>query len=216
MDQLKPLPALLQDRYRAWKKTGFQGLSGLYRKLADEGQKPSAMVISCCDSRVSATTIFGANPGDFFVHRSIANLVPPYAPSAEYHGTSAAVEFAVTALNVQHLIVLGHSQCGGVKGCLDMCEGNAPQLEKPDSFVGRWMDLLKPKFPDIEKIADKEEQARAFEQKAIETSIENLMTFPYVKERVDQGTLSLHGLWVEIGEVRLEAYDAESGTFLPV
>ncbi len=216
MHQLKPLPTFLQDRYREWKETGFQDLSGLYRKLADEGQSPSAMVISCCDSRVSATTMFGANPGDFFTHRSIANLVPPYAPSAEYHGTSAAVEFAVTALNVQHLIVLGHSQCGGVKGCLDMCEGNAPQLEEPDSFVGRWMDILKPKYPEIENIADKEEQARAFEQKAIETSIENLMTFPYVKERVEKGTLSLHGLWVEIGSVRLEAYDTESQTFQPV
>lgn len=216
MHRLEPLPEFLKVRYQAWKETGFQGNAELYRRLADEGQKPPAMVISCCDSRVSATTLFGADPGDFFTHRSIANLVPPYATGEKYHGTAAAVEYAVTILKVPHLIVLGHSQCGGVKGCLDMCAGKAPALEAPDSFVGRWMDLLKPKYPEVESIEDAEEQALAFERKAVQTSIENLFSFPYVEARHDEGALSLHGLWINIGAGSLEAYDSQSGTFLPV
>ena len=160
MQHLKPLPGYLKQRYHGWKATTYADNHAWYERLANEGQRPRAMVISCCDSRVHVTSIFGADQGEFFIHRNIANLVPPYETDGNRHGTSAAVEYAVTVLQVAHLIVLGHSQCGGVRGCLDMCRGNAPELERKDSFVGRWMDILKPKYEQIADIADEAEPAR--------------------------------------------------------
>lgn len=212
----KPLPAYLLQRYQGWKATSYQENQAWFRRLASEGQRPRAMVVSCCDSRVHVTSIFGADQGEFFIHRNIANLVPPYEPSGDYHGTSAAIEYAVTALKVPHLIVLGHSQCGGVQGCLDMCEGKAPQLEAKESFVGRWMDILRPKYDVVKDVEDAGERARTFEKAAVVASLENLMTFPFVAERVQSEELSLHGLWTDIGEGALEFYDAESRSFQPV
>jgi len=206
MDQAKPLPSYLLQRYHGWKATTYSENQAWYRRLASEGQRPRAMVISCCDSRVHVTSIFGADQGEFFIHRNIANLVPPFKPDGDYHGTSAAIEYAVTALNVAHLIVLGHSNCGGVQGCIDMCKGNAPELEEKASFVGRWMDILRPKYGLVADETDPEEQARQLEKHSVVTSLENLMTFPFIKERVDQGVLSMHGLWTDIGEGGLESY----------
>jgi carbonic anhydrase len=173
------------------------------------------MVISCCDSRVHVTSIFGADQGEFFIHRNIANLVPPYEPDGDHHGTSAAVEYAVTALKVSHLIVLGHSSCGGVQGCLDMCSGKAPELEEKSSFVGRWMDILRPGYEKVKDV-DHDHQARALEKESVLVSLSNLMTFPFIKERVEAQELSLHGLWTDIGEGGLEYYDAKTDQYLPV
>lgn len=216
MDKAKALPSYLLQRYQGWKATGYAENQTCYRRLAAEGQRPRAMVISCCDSRVHVTSIFGADQGEFFIHRNIANLVPPYEPDGKQHGTSAAVEYAVNALKVAHLIVLGHSSCGGVAGCIQMCKGNAPELENQDSFVGRWMDLLRPKYETVEKVEDAAEQQLLLERQAVMTSLENLMTFPWIKEKVEDGTLSLHGLWTDIGEGSLEYYDAKAQTFEPV
>ncbi len=216
MDKAKALPSYLLQRYQGWKATGYAENQTWYRRLAAEGQRPRAMVISCCDSRVHVTSIFGADQGEFFIHRNIANLVPPYEPDGKQHGTSAAVEYAVNALKVAHLIVLGHSSCGGVAGCIQMCKGNAPELENQDSFVGRWMDLLRPKYETVEKVEDPAEQQLLLERQAVMTSLENLMTFPWIKEKVEDGTLSLHGLWTDIGEGSLEYYDAKAQTFEPV
>lgn len=216
MKHAKPLPAYLVQRYHGWKATTYAENKGWYRRLATEGQRPRAMVISCCDSRVHVTSIFGADQGEFFIHRNIANLVPPYEPDGFQHGTSATIEYAVTVLKVSHLVVLGHSQCGGVQGCIDMCNGQAPELESKESFVGRWMDLLRPKYNLVEKVEDPKEQARQLEQHAVVTSLENLMTFPFVQSAVEEGSLSLHGLWTEIGEGGLSNYDAATGNFVPV
>jgi len=216
MQFAKPLPSYLVQRYHGWKATTYSENQAWYRRLANEGQRPRAMVISCCDSRVHVTSIFGADQGEFFIHRNIANLVPPYEPDGERHGTSAAIEYAVTALKVAHLIVLGHSQCGGVQGCIDMCKGNAPQLEAKESFVGRWMDILKPKFELVADVDDSTEQARQFERQAVVASLENLMTFPFVDSAVKSGELSIHGLWTDIGEGGLEFYDPKEKKFAPV
>lgn len=216
MKNAKPLPSFLVQRYHGWKATSYKENQVWYRRLATEGQRPRAMVISCCDSRVHVTSIFGADQGEFFIHRNIANLVPPYEPDGDYHGTSAAVEYAVTALKVAHVVVLGHSQCGGVKGCLDMCKGHAPELEKQDSFVGRWMDILKPKYELVSDIEEPAEQSTALEKHAVITSLENLMTFPFVRDAVESDALSLHGLWTEIGEGELECFDPDTGKFAPV
>ena len=166
MQHARPLPSYLINRYRGWKATVYAENSGWYHRLAEAGQQPRSMVISCCDSRVHVTSIFGADQGEFFIHRNIANLVPPYNPDGHHHGTSAAVEYAVTGLKVAHLIVLGHSGCGGVKGCYDMCSGKAPELEEASSFVGRWMDILRPGFAELDEGSD-EDRTRALEKRSV-------------------------------------------------
>jgi len=216
MDFASPLPAYLVKRYHGWKATSFAENKAWYRHLAEQGQHPRAMIISCCDSRVHVTAIFGADQGEFFIHRNIANLVPPYEPDGNQHGTSAAVEYAVTALKVAHVVVVGHSNCGGVQGCLDMCSGHAPELEQKSSFVGRWMDILRPGYDRIKDLPDHDSQRRALEKEAILISLENLMTFPFVKEAVAAGTLTLHGLWNDIGSGGIEQYDPDTNAFHPV
>ena len=211
---VQPLPEYLVRRYQGWKATGYAENRAWYRRLADEGQHPRAMVISCCDSRVHVTAIFGADQGEFFIHRNIANLVPPYSPDGKQHGTSAAVEYAVTALKVAHVIVLGHSQCGGVRGCFDMCTGKAPGLEDKTSFVGRWMDVLRPGYDRLDHGAPEAEQIDRLEREAVLTSIANLMTFPFVAEAVESERLTLHGLWHDIGSGALEGYDPGTGEFV--
>ncbi len=216
MDKAKPLPAYLLQRYHGWKATGYAENQSWYRKLAAEGQRPRAMVISCCDSRVHVTSIFGADQGEFFIHRNIANLVPPYQPDGDHHGTSAAVEYAVRVLKVSHLIVLGHSNCGGVQGCINMCKGKAPELDAKDSFVGRWMDILRPKYDIVADIEDTLEQQRQLEKHAVMISLENLMTFPWIDELVQAGDLSLHGMWHDIGEGSLEHYLPDVERFMSI
>ena len=215
MRDAKPLPSYLVQRYHGWKATTYAENRTWFRRLAEDGQRPRAMVISCCDSRVHVTSIFGADQGEFFIHRNVANLVPPYEPDGEAHGTSAAVEFAVTALRVAHIIVLGHSACGGVKGCHDMCSGHAPELEETSSFVGRWMDILRPGYERVKDLPA-DQQIAALERQAVLTSLQNLMTFPFVRDAVAAEDLTLHGLWTEIGEGGLEYYDGADGQFHPL
>ena len=215
MDQAKPLPIYLVQRYHGWHATTYQDNKAWYRRLADGGQHPRAMVIACCDSRVPVTSIFGADEGEFFIHRNIAGLVPPYTPDGERHGTSAAVEYAVTSLKVAHIIVMGHSSCGGVKGCHDMCSGHAPELEERSSFVGRWMDILRPGYQRVTGLPAGE-QLGALEHQAVVVSLENLMTFPFVHDAVMDDRLTLHGLWNHTGEGGLEQYEPQKGQFVPV
>jgi carbonic anhydrase len=210
MEHARPLPAYLVSRFQGWRATTYQENRAWYRRLAENGQHPRAMVISCCDSRVHVTSIFGADEGEFFIHRNVANLVPPYNPDGEYHGTSAAVEFAVTSLGVAHIVVLGHSSCGGVKGCDDMCSGHAPELLEKTSFVGRWMDILRPGFQRVAHLPDGE-RIPALERQAVIVSLENLMTFPFVAKAVEEDMLTLHGLWNNTGEGLLEQYDPARG-----
>lgn len=216
MDDAKPLPSYLVQRYHGWKATGYQENQSWYRQLAQGGQHPRAMVISCCDSRVHVSALFGADQGELFIHRNIASLVPPYEPDGEAHGTSAAVEYAVTMLNVAHVIVLGHSGCGGVQGCIDMCQGNAPALDHKESFIGRWMDILRPSYAMVAAENDPHIQAQALEKRSVLVSLQNLMSFPFISSRVESGFLTLHGLWTDIGEGGLEFFDSGDQAFHPV
>ena len=216
MERARPLPNYLVQRYHGWKATSYAENQSWYRRLATDGQHPRAMIISCCDSRVHVTSVFGADQGEFFIHRNIANLVPPYESDGGQHGTSAAVEYAVTALKVAHVIVMGHSGCGGVQGCHDMCSGKAPELEEKSSFVGRWMDILRPGFERVQTIADEAERTRALEKEAVLVSLENLMSFPFVAQAVDDGMLSLHGVWLDIGEGGVEQYHPATKAFTPI
>ncbi|MEM6758977.1 MAG: carbonic anhydrase [Pseudomonadota bacterium] len=213
MHRVKPLPDYFLQRYQAWKATTYTQSQAWFQRLATEGQRPKAMIISCCDSRVNVTSMFLADQGEYFVHRNVANLVPPYEPDGKHHGTSAAVEYAVTALKVAHIIVMGHSGCGGVQGCIDMCAGRAPELKDDTSFVGRWIDILSPKYPQVEDIADPAEQADRMEELAVITSLENLMTYPFVEARMNDGSLSLHGVRTDIGDASLTEFCFDAQRF---
>lgn len=207
MHRVKSLPDYLLERYKNWKSHDFPLNRDLFRKLAVEGQTPRAMVIACCDSRVAIEAVFGQQVGEVFVHRNIANMVPPYTPDGQHHGTAAAVEFAVKYLKVNHIIVMGHSSCGGVRGCLAMCAGQAPDLERRESFIGRWLDTLRPGVARIADITDETDRQTALEKEGIQISLENLMAYPFVADAVDAGTITLHGLWTDLAEMDLETFD---------
>ncbi|MDD8023177.1 MAG: carbonic anhydrase [Paracoccaceae bacterium] len=211
-ENVRPLPSYLIQRYQGWKATTYAENRSWYRRLADEGQRPRAMIISCCDSRVHVTSLFGADSGEFFSHRNIANLVPPFNPDGDHHGTSAAIEYAVKALKVAHMIVLGHSQCGGVQGCHAMCTGHAPELEEKTSFVGTWLNLLRPGFERVKDVPQ-DTQIEALEKESVVISLENLMTFPFVQAALEAGDMTLHGLWHDIGAGNLSQYNPQTGAF---
>jgi carbonic anhydrase len=214
MQHARPLPDYLLARYRASQGQRSPEELARYAELAAEGQRPKAMIITCCDSRVLVSDVFGNEPGDFFIHRNIANLVPPHEPDGRSHGTSAAIEYAVIALGIEHLVVMGHSGCGGVRGCHDMLAGLAPELDTPTSFVGTWLRLLKPGFEALAgRGLDYEARIAALEREAVLVSLENLMTFPFVRDAVDAGRLQLHGLWKNIQDGGLEVLDPGTAAF---
>ncbi len=213
MEHARPLPEYLIRRYHGWKATTFAENRSWYHRLAEDGQRPRTMVISCCDSRVQVTSIFGAEQGEFFIHRNIANLVPPYAPDTDHHGTSAAVEYAISGLHISNLVVLGHSGCGGVRACYDMCSGHAPELDANTSFIGRWMDILRPGYDRLPASIDEADRLCRLEKESVIVSLENLMTFPFVREAVEADELALHGLWNDISSGALESLDGRTGRF---
>ena len=213
---LKPLPEYLVQRYYGWKATTFANNKSWYHKLAEDGQHPRAMIISCCDSRVHVTSIFGSDAGEFFIHRNIANLVPPFKEDQDYHGTSAAIEYAVKTLKIPHIIVLGHSTCGGVHSSFEYFSGNNPNLYKDSNFVASWLEILRPSFEKIPSNLSKNEKLKYLEKNTVLTSIENLVTFPFIKEAINNETLSLHGLWHDIGTGDLMFYDNKSSKFILV
>lgn len=209
-----PLPAFLTQRYQDWKTNTYPQKQARYEDLAENGQKPRAMVISCCDSRVHATALFGMDTGEFFMHRNIANLIPPHDADSANHATAAAMEYAITVLKVSHLIVLGHSRCGGVQGAYSKCAGDAPALESPTSFVGKWIEFLRPAYDRIAGTGTPETEVAALEHAGVVTSLENAMGYAFVRDAVAGGDLTLHGLWTDIGNADLLYY---TGTdFQPV
>ncbi len=214
--QSEPLPEMLAGRFRNWRASDFEKNRERYAALAANGQAPAAMIISCCDSRVLVSEMFGAGAGDYFMHRNIAGLVPPYQADGEPHGTSATLEFAVNTLRVRHLIVLGHSGCGGVRGCHDLCAGNAPELAQPESFVGSWLRILAPGYEAVRHIPDLSARLAALEKEAVRVSLRNLDTFPFVREAVAEGRLSVHGAWKNLREGELEVLDGSTDTFVAV
>jgi len=164
----------------------------VFEQLAETGQRPKAMVVACVDSRVDPAVIFDAAPGQLVTVRNVANLVPPYAPDAASHGTSAALEFGVQVLEVTDLVVLGHGQCGGVHALLQ----GAPIIA--GDFVGQWMSIAEPARVRAMRCESVEHRQRCCEEEVVKVSLTNLMTFPWIAERVARGVLRLHGAWFAI------------------
>ena len=202
------LPRTLVEGHFRFRRDEHAKNRGRYIQLAELGQTPTAMVIACCDARVDVSAIFDAEPGALFILRNVANLVPPYEPEGEYHGTSAAIEYAATALKVPHIIVLGHSNCGGVNAHRCGVRDNAPKR----GFIGRWLTLLdglEPVESDISAFGDE----MAFELGAVRVSLANLNTFPFIEERMRDGLLALHGLHFDIRSGGLLSLDQKTGQF---
>jgi carbonic anhydrase len=203
-------PQHLLDGYRAFTSQRLPTEQTRYRELSERGQSPAVMVIGCCDSRVSPEVIFDAGPGELFVMRNVANLVPVYQPDANAHGVSAALEYAVTVLRIKHIVVLGHAQCGGIRAFIDKA---APL--SPSDFIGRWMAMfIKP--GEVVEQREREtmlEFTVRIEKAAVFRSLENLMTFPFVRTRVESGEMELHGAYFGVAEGSLFVLDPEAKEF---
>ncbi|MCB1454781.1 MAG: carbonic anhydrase [Nitratireductor sp.] len=210
-------PSKLGDGYKAFYYGRLRHERDRYERLAASGQKPEVMIIACCDSRAAPELIFDAAPGEVFVVRNVANMVPPYAPDDEYHGTSAALEFAVQVLKVKHIVVIGHGKCGGVNAFREQLEGISTEPLSPGDFIGKWITLLEPATRDI-RCEDADSviaRQRALEEAAIRNSIANLKTFPCVNILLDRQQLQVHGSWFDISSGELWLMDPQTGDFSP-
>ncbi len=191
----------LLNGYKAFFDEYFTRENPLYRELAEKGQSPKTLFIACSDSRVDPSIITKAEPGDIFVIRNVANLIPPYQPvDTSYHGTSAALEFAVLGLGVENIVVLGHSECAGVRALVDNTA-----LKDGYSFVGSWMGIAEDAKRNVTHLQGPDKY-RACEAEVLKTSLRNLMTFPWVEERVNAGKLSLHAWHLNINTGALTAH----------
>lgn len=204
-------PQQLIDGFKRFRERHFTTDDVLFRTLVASGQTPRILVVGCCDSRVDPALVLDCAPGDLFVIRNVANLVPPSENHGGHHGTSAALEFGVRNLGVEHVIVLGHAQCGGIRALMQ----NA-NVDNQESFIGDWMHLVASAREDVLREmphASLDDSARACEQRAILVSLRNLMTFAWVRERVEQGRLTLHGWYFDIEQGQLLQHNPASGIF---
>lgn len=204
------IPRELEAGYRRFRQERYADQARRYRQL-EQGQAPRTMVVACADSRVDPASIFSAAPGELFVVRNVAALVPPYEETGTYHGTSAALEFAVLELKVSSIVVMGHGQCGGVSAALASAE------KRPvGRFIGPWVELLsevRDRLIERSDACHPAHRQKALERMAIQQSLHNLTTFPFVKQAMAQRRLQLHGAWFSIGEGELHWLDWDSGVF---
>jgi carbonic anhydrase len=203
-------PERLLDGYHDFRTGNFLAEQKRYEVLAKHGQRPRIMLIGCCDSRVAPETIFNVLPGEIFVLRNVANLVPPYETNGDYHGTSAALEFAVMGLGVEHIVVMGHGKCGGVHAAL-----TAPPPLSQSDFIGRWISILDPVVKNMRANHPEPDHThcRDLEHKGIQLSLRNLMTFPWIKTACAEKRLWLHGAWFDVALGELHVLDTPTGEF---
>jgi carbonic anhydrase len=203
-------PQRLIEGYSAFLARRLPEEQSRYQELAERGQAPDILVIGCCDSRVSPEVIFDAHPGELFVIRNVANLVPPYTPDGAQRAVSAALEFAVQALKVKHIVVLGHAQCGGIRA---FAEETAPL--SPGDFIGHWMSLIAPAAKLVGPRGDlpMTEYLARLEKASVVKTLDNLMTFPCVKILVERGKLELHAAYFGVATGTLSVFDGQSGEF---
>jgi carbonic anhydrase len=198
----------LLEGYRRFRSEVWPKERVRFETLARQGQRPETLVIACSDSRVDPQTVFGAAPGELFVARNVAGLVPPYEPDAHYHGTSAALEFGVRILKVANVVVLGHAQCGGVRAMVD-----SASVEGSD-FIKAWMGIASPVFPSQARCTPEEETYTLCEKEVVRLSLANLLTFPWIAEAKASGKLQLHGFRFSIRTGVLAMLDGDD--FVPV
>ncbi|MCL4380096.1 carbonic anhydrase [Candidatus Dependentiae bacterium] len=208
MNKMAPTIQKLIDGNKEFRKKFFHGDSRLFDELVAYGQKPKIMIIACSDSRVDPSTIFNCQPGELFTVRNVANLVPPYEEHGTYHGTSAALEFGVRFLCVEQIIVLGHTQCGGIQALVE----SVAQVLQPQqhSFIAPWMSLARPAYEKV--VADHAGASLAdkvvlCEQYTLINSLRNLQSFPWIQERVAQRTLAVHAWYLALSTGIIHAYD---------
>jgi carbonic anhydrase len=211
-EHVMSFPQRLIEGYGAFRSERLPHEQHRYRDLAEAGQSPEVMVIGCCDSRVSPEVIFDAGPGELFVVRNVANIVPPYAPDEGAHGVSAALEFGVAALKVKHIVVLGHAHCGGVKAYATDAEPLSP-----GDFIGKWMRLME---PAMNKVGPRDAQSAddylaRLEQANVINSLDNLMTFPRLRKLIERGRVTVHGAYFAVATGELSVLDPRSGRFVP-
>lgn len=208
------LPDQLVNGYKAFLGERFPNEQARFRHLARTGQKPRIMLIGCCDSRVSPEVIFDARPGELFVVRNIANLIPPYGPNDDFHGTSAALEFGVIALNVEHIVLMGHASCGGVRAYADGEATVKREPLSPGDFIGKWSRLIGTAAVLVDQIkAPVEDAVERLALASIIQGLANLRSFPWIAERERQGKLALHGAYFGIAGGSLLALDEASRRF---
>jgi carbonic anhydrase len=208
---MSSIPRNLVEGFQRFREQHFERNDSLYQQLVIKGQTPKTLVVACCDSRVDPALVLDSEPGDLFVIRNVANLVPPSEERAGHHGTTAAIEYGVRILGVEHIIVLGHAHCGGI-GALVKTGG----VNVPGSFIDDWMRLVESARSSViaeMPLASLEEQVRACEQRAILVSLRNLMTFTWVREKVEAGQLSLHGWYFDIEQGQLLRYNPTTNCF---
>ncbi|MBN9059152.1 MULTISPECIES: carbonic anhydrase [Kaistia] len=213
MAKAPDFPSRLLRGYSTFREQRLPQESSRYKVLAETGQRPRTMIVGCSDSRAAPETIFDAAPGELFVVRNVAALVPPFTPDGEHHGTSAAIEFGVLSLKVRDLVVMGHGRCGGITGYLAARDA-PPDLKGHTDFVGKWISLLKPAEALIcEDPAETADRQRAMEFASIRQTIANLRTFPWIRSLEEIGELELHGAWFDISTAELYLLDKETGRF---
>ena len=207
----QPLTRLIEG-FREFKQTQL-GEQPRFRQLVSQGQSPKIALVACSDSRVDPALVFGCSPGELFVIRNVANLVPPCEFDNAHHGTSAALEYAVTQLGVEHVIVMGHAQCGGIASLVGI---STPQPLPEHSFVKSWMsaaegvlERTRAQHPEAEPAV----LAHACEMESIRQSLDNLMTFPWIAERVHNGQLGIHGWYFDMAKEDMLALDMVNGRF---
>jgi len=208
LTDIAPYKKRLIKGYQDFRAGDYPEQKALYEKLGTNGQDPDIMLIACCDSRADPSDIFDAYPGEMFVVRNVANIVPPLDESGGYHGTSSAIEYAVKVLSVESIVVMGHESCGGIQGCLDGM-GHDPDA----GYVGKWVSLLnETRDRVLKRDLDSEELSFEMELEGVRQSLTNLMTFPFVADAVKAGKLTLQGAYFSIIKARLMLSD-ERGAF---
>ena len=205
-------PQDIKEKYKDWYNDTYLKKKNLFESLSKEGQSPKYIIISCVDSRVDPNSIFKSEPGELLVHRNIANIVPPYDYITEHSGTIAAIEFGITVLNIKNIIVMGHSGCGGIKNGFQMCKDDG---FNSNSSISNWLNLLKPAYKKIDSSRD-EDSIKELEKISIKTSLENLKSYPFIQERINNKEINIYGSWINIGSGQIETLNFNTASFQPL
>ncbi len=205
-----PLPDFLIRRYKDWRRNNFPNLKKLLKNNEKNGQKPKAMVISCCDSRVIINEIFKGKVGDFFIYKNIANLVPTFKKEGYYYPIHAALEYATKTLKIRNIVVLGHSSCGGINYAYKKFSN---KKNSNNQFIDKWIINLKSVYSKLGKIKNYDNSTESFEKLSIINSINNLHQYPFLKKLILKKKLEVHGLWFNIGKGTLMIYNRKNNKF---